>query len=64
MLSDAHQRVCVIVNETKVSHVREGYKCQIQGTHGETEERPRELSGAHRVQGVQLKGFPLAWAGR
>ena len=64
MLSDAHQRECVIVNETKVSHVREGYKCQAQGTHVETGERPRELSGAHRVQGMQLEGFPPAWAGR
>ena len=61
MLSDAHQRVCVAVNETKVSHVRERYKCQALGTH--KGERQRELSGAHRVQGV-LEGFPLAWAGR
>ena len=29
-----------------------------------TQERPRELSGAHRVLGVQLEGFPLARAGR
>ena len=41
MLSDAHQRVCEAVNETKVStlrlslSLREGYKCQDPGTHDE-----------------------------
>ena len=29
-----------------------------------TETEERELSGAHRVKGVQLEGFPPAWAGR
>jgi len=31
---------------------------------GNPAEERRELSGAHRVKGVQLEGFPPAWAGR
>ena len=34
------------------------------GSGNTREERPKELSGAHRVLGVQLEGFPPAWAGR
>ena len=61
MLSEAHQRVCIIViMKQKFPTVREGYKCQAREHTRRGRRVVRRIQGA----GCAAEGFPLVWAGR